>query len=62
MLKFRVILWILNDEVKYDVKKKSNFGEDFIMFCKLYIINNFIIFYYCDKYDYIYIYCGYDKF
>lgn len=41
--------------------KKSNFGEDFIMFCKLYIINN-IIFYYCDKYDYIYIYCGYDKF
>lgn len=42
--------------------KKSNFGEDFIMFCKLYIINNFIIFYYCDKYDYIYIYCGYDKF
>lgn len=62
MLKLRAILWISNDEAKYDAKKKSNLGEDLIMLRKLYIINNLIISYHCDKYDHIYIYCGYDKF
>lgn len=55
-----------NDEAKYDAKKKinnnHNLGGELIMLRKLYIINNLIISYHCEKHYHIYIYCEYDKF